>query len=54
MSGIVFRDKIRWVEHVARMLKGRVAYRGFVVRPEGNRPLGTPSCRWKDNIKGDL
>ena len=22
--------------------------------PEGKRPLGTPRCRWEDNIKMDL
>jgi hypothetical protein len=29
----------------------RGAYRVFVGRPEGNRPLGRPMHRWKDNIK---
>jgi len=23
-------------------------------RPDGKRPLGTPKCRWEDNIKMDL
>jgi hypothetical protein len=23
-------------------------------KPEGRRPLGTPTCRWVDNIKMDL
>jgi hypothetical protein len=23
-------------------------------RPEGRRPLGSPRCRWEDNIKMDL
>ena len=23
-------------------------------KPEGNRPLGRPRCRWEDNIKMDL
>ena len=26
----------------------------LVGKPEGERPLGIPSCRWKDNIKMDL
>jgi hypothetical protein len=25
-----------------------------VWKPEGNRPLGRPSCKWEDNIKMDL
>jgi hypothetical protein len=29
----------------------REAHRGFVGKPEGNRPLGRPLPRWEDNIK---
>ena len=32
----------------------RGAYKFFVGRPGGNRPLGRPMHRWKDNIKMDL
>jgi hypothetical protein len=32
----------------------RSAYRILVGKPEGNRPLGRPWCRWVDNIKIDL
>jgi hypothetical protein len=32
----------------------RNAYRIFVGKPEGRRPLGRPRCRWVDNIKMDL
>jgi hypothetical protein len=32
----------------------RNAYRLLVGKPEGNRPLGRPRCRWVDNIKMDL
>jgi hypothetical protein len=32
----------------------RNAYRLLVGKPEGNRPLGRPRCRWLDNIKMDL
>jgi hypothetical protein len=31
----------------------RNAYRILVGKPEGNRPLGRPRCRWVDNIKMD-
>ena len=33
---------------------GKGAYRVLVEKPEGKRPLGTPSSRWEDNIKMDL
>jgi hypothetical protein len=36
------------------MGEGRGMYRVLVGKPEGNRPLGRPSCRWEDNIKMDL
>jgi hypothetical protein len=44
----------RWAGHVARMGEGRGAYRIFVGRPEGMRPLGRPRRRWEDNIKMDV
>jgi hypothetical protein len=31
-----------------------VAYRILVEKPEGQRPLGRPRCRWVDNIKMDV
>jgi hypothetical protein len=34
--------------------EGRGAYRIFVGRPEGRRPLGRPRRRWEDNIKIDV
>jgi hypothetical protein len=36
------------------MGEGRGAYRIFVGRPEGRRPLGRPRYRWEDNIKMHL
>jgi len=32
----------------------RSVYRILVWKPEGNRPLGRPRCRWEDNIEMDL
>jgi len=32
----------------------RGAYRVFVGRPEGKRPLGRPRRRWENNIDVDL
>jgi hypothetical protein len=39
------------VEHIGEW---RGIYRDLVGRPEGKRPLGRPTRRWKDNIKIDL
>jgi hypothetical protein len=46
--------RMRWAGHVARMGEKRNAYRLFVGKPEGRRPLGRPSRRWFDNIRMDL
>jgi hypothetical protein len=46
--------RMRWAGHAARMGKGRGVYRVLVGRPEGERQLGRPRCRWEDNIKMDL
>ena len=46
--------RMRWAGHVARMGEGRDVCRVFVGKPEGKRPLGRPTHRWKDNIKMDL
>jgi hypothetical protein len=40
--------------HVARMREKRNAYRLFVGKPEGKRPLGRPRRGWVDNIRMDL
>jgi len=36
------------------MRESRCVYRVLVQKPEGERPLGRPRCRQKDNIKMDL
>jgi hypothetical protein len=45
---------MRWIRHVARIGEKRNAYRILVGKPEGKRPLRTPTRRWEDNIKMDL
>jgi hypothetical protein len=37
--------RLRWAGHVARMGERRGAYRAFVGKPEGRRPLGRPMRR---------
>jgi hypothetical protein len=46
--------RMRWAGHVARMRRKRNAYRLFVGKPEGKRPLVRPRPRWVDNIRMDL
>ena len=36
------------------MGKRRGVFRVLVGKPEGQRPLGRPRCRWEHNIKMDL
>jgi hypothetical protein len=51
---IIKSRRMRWAGHVARTGKKRNAYRLLVGKPEGKRPLGTPRCRWVDNIRMDI
>jgi hypothetical protein len=43
--------RMRWAGHVACMEEKRNAYRILVGKPEEERPLERPRCRWEDNIK---
>lgn len=45
--------KLRWIGHVACM-RDKNAYKMLVNQHEANRPLGTTSPRFKNNIKLDL
>jgi len=38
----------------SRVAQVRNAYKIFVGKPEGKRPLGRPRHRWENNIKTDL
>jgi hypothetical protein len=51
---VVKSRRMRWAGHVARMVEGRGVHRVLVRKPEGKRPLGSPSHRWQDNVKMDL
>jgi hypothetical protein len=39
---------MRWAGNVAHVGEKRNAYRIFVGKPVGKRPLGRPRCRWED------
>ena len=45
---------MRWVGHVVCIWDWKGVCRVLVWKPEGNRTLGRPRCRWEDNIKMDL
>jgi hypothetical protein len=42
---IIKSRRMRWADHVARMGEKRNAYRLFVGKPGGKRPLGRPRRR---------
>ena len=48
---VIKSRKLRRAGHVARMEEGRSAFKILTARPAGKRPLGTPRCRWEDNIR---
>jgi hypothetical protein len=45
---------MRWVGHVACTGNSKGAYRVYMERSEGKRPLGRPRLKSYDNIKIDL
>ena len=51
---VIKSRRLRWTGHVARMEKGRSAFKILTGKPTGNRPLGRPRRRWEDNIKMDF
>ena len=44
--------RLGWAGHVARMEKGRSAFKILTDKPTG--ALGRPRLRWEDNIRIDL
>jgi hypothetical protein len=54
MVRVIKSRRMRWAGHVARMGEGRGAYKVWVGRPKGKRPLGRPRHKWENNIKMDL
>jgi hypothetical protein len=51
---IIKARRMKWVGNVAQMGEKRKAYRLFVGKQEGRRPLGRPRRRWVYNIRMDL
>jgi len=42
---VIKSRRIRWAGHTAGMGEMRNAYNLLVIKPEGKRPLGRPTCR---------
>ena len=51
---VIISRRFRWTGLVARMEKGRSAFKILTGKPTGKRPLGRPRRRWEDNIRMDL
>ena len=51
---VIKSRRLRWAGHVARMKKGRNAFKIVTGKSTGKRPLGKSRCRWEDNIRIDL
>ena len=50
---VIKSRRLRWAGHVARMEKGRSAFKILTGKPTRNKPLGRPRHRWEDNIRMD-
>jgi hypothetical protein len=48
---VIKSRKMRWAGHVAQMGDRRGTYKILMGRTEGQKPLGRPRRRWKDNSK---
>jgi hypothetical protein len=47
------KSRMRWAEHVARMGDEGKVYKVLVGKPEGKRPLGRQSHRWRWGCRVD-
>jgi hypothetical protein len=46
--------RMRWAGHVMCMGESRGIHGVLVGKPDGERPMRRPRCRWEDNINVDL
>jgi len=51
---VIKSRRLRWADLVARMEKGRSAFKVLIGTHTGGRPLGRPRNRWEDNIRMNL
>ena len=47
---VIKSRRLRWAGHVARMEKGRSAFKILTGEPTGKRPLRRPRRRWEDKL----
>jgi hypothetical protein len=50
---IIKSRRVRWTRPVTHG-REEECIKVLVGKPEGKKPLGKSTCRWKDNIKMDL
>jgi len=48
---VIKSRRLRCAGHVARMEKGRCAFKILTDKPTGKKTLGRPRCRWEENIR---
>ena len=51
---VIKSRRLRWAGNVARMEKGRSAFKILTGKPTRKRPLRRPRRRWEDNIRMDI
>ena len=51
---VIKSRRFGWAGHVPGMEEGKRAFKSLTGKPTGERPLGRPRRRWKDNIRMDL
>ena len=51
---VIKSRSIIWTRNVARMEKGRSAFKLLTGKPIGKWPLGRPRRRWEDNVRMNL
>jgi hypothetical protein len=51
---VIKSRSLRWAGHLAKMEKGRRAFKILAGKPTRKRSLGIPRRRWDDNIRRDL
>ena len=54
MTIVLRAMRMRWAGHLARMEEDTPAKQVFMGQPEGRRPRGRPSKRWRDVVQADV
>ena len=52
--GVIKSRRLRWAGHIARMEKGRRAFKILTGKSTEMRTFGRPRRRWEDDIRMDL